>query len=202
VLGTAPGIGKSTLCAALARWLPARGRSVDHFREEEILTRREFAAVATEFRAGGPVRLETLLAAVADFVSSAEADVVIADSLVPFVPSLRAWGYPEETIARFLDDLAAVLTPVVLYLDGDPLTALPRAAAREDPSWLHWFLDKLAHYPGSAVHDLPSAAAYLSRERDLILRLLAAQPWDVLVIDEGNPDTVFRTAQNALTAFV
>jgi hypothetical protein len=33
----------------------------------------------------------------------------------------------------------------VLYVDGDPLSALPRAAAREqDTGWLDWSVGKLA----------------------------------------------------------
>lgn len=56
VLGAVPGVGKSTLCAGLARTLATSGWPVDHFREEEILTRSEYTAVAAEFRAGGIVR--------------------------------------------------------------------------------------------------------------------------------------------------
>jgi hypothetical protein len=195
VLGAAPGVGKSTLCAGLAASFP--GLRVDHFREEEILSRPSFAEVATEFRGGGPVRLETLLAATASFVTaSTSADVVIADSLFPYVPSLRAWGHPTSVIAAFLESLSPVVSPVVLYLDGDPAVTLPRAATREAPGWLDWFVAKLAAYPGSAVHDLPTAVAYLRDERDLTLRLLA--DWDVHVIPDGAPDAVLSAALSAI----
>lgn len=193
VLGAAPGVGKSTLCAGLAEALPA-----DHFREEEeVLTRPAFATVAAEFQAGGPVRLETLLAATASFVASSSSHgVVIADSLFPYVPSLLAWGYPISDIASFLESLSGLIEPVVLYLDGDPLVTLPRAAAREGPDWLDWFVAKLAGYPGSGVRDLPTAAAYLVRERDLTLRLLAG--WNVHVLPDGPPDAVLAASLSAL----
>jgi len=200
VLGAAPGVGKSTLCAGLAEWLSGRGLRVDHFREEEVLSRESFAEVAAEFRAGDLVRLETLLTATASFVTSASADVVIADSLLPYVPSLRAWGYPTETIAEFLSSLSAVVSPVVLYLDGDSLVTLSRAAAREGSGWLDWFVAKLAGYPGSTVHDLRTAAAYLIQERDLTLRLLAG--WDVHVIAAGSPEAGLAAARDVLRAYV
>ena len=195
VAGAAPGIGKSTLAGALAGWLSAQGLAVDHFREEEILSRPEFAAVAAEFGAGGEVAPATLRAAMVDYVASIRAagtDVVVADALLPFVPSLLAWGHSETAISEFLADLASVLepvTPLVLFLDGDPETALPRAAARENPQWLAWFLAKLG------VPDLPAAAAFLRAQRDLILRVV---PWPVHVIDGADvrtPDDVLRAAQ-------
>lgn len=191
VLGAAPGVGKSTLCTALAASFP--GLRVDHFREEEILTRPAFASVAAEFRTGEPVRLETLLQATRAFVATTTADVVIADALFPDLPSLRAWGYPIGTIAEFLAALRAVVPPVVLYLDADPAVTLPRAVARERAGWADWFVGKLA---GRGVHDLAGAAAYLVRERELTLRLLA--DWDVHVLAEGGPDAVRAAALSVL----
>ncbi|WP_405950633.1 nucleoside-triphosphatase [Streptomyces prunicolor] len=52
----APGVGKSTLCDGLSRSLAGAGLRVDHFREEKILSRSEFAAVAGEFGATGAIR--------------------------------------------------------------------------------------------------------------------------------------------------
>jgi thymidylate kinase len=206
VVGASPGIGKSTLCTALAGWLSGAGLRVDHFREEEILTRAAFTAVAAEFTSTGVVQLPTLLDAVADFVSSIEAsgdDVVIADSLIPFMPSLLAWGHDEETIAGFLGDLSGLLapvTPIVVYVDGDPVAALARAAEREEPGWLDWFVGKLAGYQVTpAVHDVDTAAAYLTREGALTLRVVRRQPWDLVVVDGRTPIEVQRRAQDLLT---
>lgn len=106
-------MGKSTLCAGLAQWLTETGLRVDHFCEEEILTRPQFAAVAEEFKATGIVELATLIAAASDFVDAVVAsgdDVVIADALMPFVPTLLAMGHCEETIDVFMSDLAAQRT--------------------------------------------------------------------------------------------
>jgi hypothetical protein len=171
--------------------------TVDHFREEEILSRPQYAAVAAEFRAGGVVRTATLLAATEEYVASVTAEVVIADALFPYLPSLRAWGHTPEQIAGFLDDLSGTVRPVVLYLDGDPLVMLPRAAAREtDPSWLNWYVGRLAAVPGNGVHDLASAAAYLRAERDLTLRLLAGL--DLRILPTAAPHDLLRAALTQL----
>lgn len=190
VHGAAPGVGKSTLCARLVQRFAADGRTVDHIREEEIRTRPAYAAVAAEFATDGVVRPQTLLAATARYVEESTADVVVTDALFPYLPSLRAWGHPPERIARFLDELAAIVTPVVLYLDDDPQTALLRAVAREaDPGWLAWYLRKLG------VPDLAAAAAYLRTERDLTLRLLA--DWDLHLLPPG--DDLLDRAHAAVT---
>lgn len=55
VAGSCPGIGKSTLCTALVCWLSDAGLRVDHFEEEHVLTRPQFAQVATEFTDTGVV---------------------------------------------------------------------------------------------------------------------------------------------------
>jgi hypothetical protein len=201
VLGAAPGVGKSTLCAGLARALADAGCSVDHFREEEILSRPAYAAVAAEFTAAGVVRPETLLTATAQYVTGVTADVVVADALFPYLPSLRAWGHTPDGIAGFLDELAHIVRPVVLYVDGDPATALSRAAAREtDANWLDWYVGKLAAVPGSGVHDLLTAAAHLRAERDLTLELLAR--WDIHVLPAAPADELLRRAHSLLTGLV
>lgn len=209
VNGAAPGVGKSTLCGALDRWLIGLGLRVDHFREEEILTRPAFAPLAAEFTTTGEVRLATLLATTAEFLRDARTagtEVVVADALVPFLPSLRAWGHGEQVVARFLDDLGAAfgpVRPVMVYLDGDPVTALRRAAEREGPDWLGWFVGKLAGYrTDPPVRDLDTAHAYLLREREVVLRLLRARPWDLVVVagaDQATPSQVERTVRAALS---
>jgi thymidylate kinase len=152
VWGASPGVGKSTLCAGLSRWLADAGLRVDHFREEEILTRSEFGAVAEAFKATGTVGPGTLIAATAEFVDSVRAsgdDVVIADALVPFVPTLLAMGHGEEMIDAFMTDLAEVLAPVcpvMVFLDGKAEVALSRAVRREGEQWLDWYVGKLARY--------------------------------------------------------
>lgn len=108
VWGAASGVGKSTLCAGLSRAVAGAGLRVDHFREEEILSRSQFAAVAGEFGATGAVGLERLVAATGRFVASVLAggdDVVIADALMPFVPTVLAMGHGEEAIDAFMADL-------------------------------------------------------------------------------------------------
>ena len=211
VAGSAPGIGKSTLCAALAGWLTGSGRRVDHFREEDMYNRPAFAPLVEEFTGTGVVRLSTLLVTTTEYVRTAAAsgyDVVLTDSLIPFTHSVLAWGHDEQTVTDFLADLAARLAPfrpVLVYLDGDPGTALLRAAEREErdePGWLDWFVGKLTHYQVTpAVTDLGTAITYLRHERELTLRLLRAQSWQLIVIeraDELAPADIEATARRLL----
>ncbi len=176
VWGVAPGVGKSTLCGGLARRPAEAGLRVDHFREEEILARPQFAAVAGAFRTTGAVGPETLIAATAEFVDSVRAggdDVVIADALVPFVPTLLAMGHGEDTIDAFMTDLTTVLapvSPVMVFLDGDAGAALSRAVGREGEQWLDRYVGKLTRYEvRPPVTDLASAVTYLRREREVTL---------------------------------
>ncbi|WP_328835301.1 hypothetical protein [Streptomyces europaeiscabiei] len=208
VWGASPGVGKSTLCAGLVRWLADAGLQVDHFPEEEILTRPQFTAVAQSFKTTGAVDLATLIAATAEFVASVLAsgdDVVIADALVPYVPTLLAMGHEEETIGAFMADLTEVLapvSPVMVFLDGNAEAALSRAARREGEQWLDWYIGKLAKYAASPpVADVASAMNYLQRERAVTLRAIARNDWSLVVIEraDGLPQgEVLRAAQRSL----
>ncbi|WP_327659863.1 MULTISPECIES: hypothetical protein [unclassified Streptomyces] len=212
VCGASPGVGKSTLCAGLAQWLADSGLRVDHFREEEILTRPQFATVAEEFKAAGTVELGTLIAATRQFVDSALAsndDVVVADALVPFVPTLLAMRHDEETIDAFMIALTEVLAPVrplMVYLDGNAEAALSRAAQREGAQWLDWYVEKLARYEVSPpVTDVASAVTYLRRERAVTLDAVRRRGWELVVIeraDELAQDQVLRVAQRELGPYL
>ncbi|MYV46665.1 hypothetical protein [Streptomyces sp. SID2888] len=208
VWGASPGVGKSTLCTGLSQWLADTGLRVDHFREEEILTRPQFAAVAEEFKATGTVALRTLITAAAKFVDAVVAsgdDVVVADALMPFVPTLLAMGHGEETIDAFMTDLTAVLArvrPVMVFLDGNAESALSRAATRDGEQWLDWYVGKLASYQVSPpVADVASAVQYLLRERAVTLGAARWKDWGLIVIeraDELSPSEVLRVAQRSM----
>lgn len=181
---------------------------MDHFREEEVLTRPQFAAVAEEFQATGSVELGTLIATTARFVDSVLAsgdDVVIADALVPFVPTLLAMGHGEEAIGAFMIDLTEVLAPVcpvMVFLDGKAEAALSRAAGREGAGWLDGYVGKLARYEVSPpVADVASAVKYLLRERAVTLGTVGRKDWGLVVIeqaDELRREEVLRVAQLGL----
>ena len=191
VAGTSPGIGKSSLCAAVAREERVRGRSVDHFDEGAILTRPAFRAVAGEFAGGkSRVRPRTLVDGLAAYVNDVRAagiDLVVADALIPFIPSLVAWGHDEREITAIVADVAAVLAAVdvqLVYLRGDPAKALARAVEREGPDWASWYVAKIGSWLGAGlVQDLASAADHLRRETDLVLRVLSTTGWPTLVVD-------------------
>ncbi|MFD5896230.1 ATP-binding protein [Streptomyces sp. NPDC060366] len=196
VVGSSPGVGKSTLCRAVARRAAESGATVDHFEEADILSRPSFRPVAEEFAGGsGSVRPGTLVESTRDYVAKARAegvDVLVTDALLPFIPSLVAWGHDETTIAAVLADLARAVRPTrvtVVYLRDDPDTALRRAVEREGPDWLDWYVGKLGAAPGTrSVKDLPSAAEHLRREEELTARLLAGTHWRVLRVDVGGRD--------------
>ncbi|MFF1699410.1 hypothetical protein ACFVXC_38270 [Streptomyces sp. NPDC058257] len=208
VCGASPGMGKSTLCGGLARWLSDTGLRVDHFHEEEILTRPQYAAVAEEFKATGTVGLGTLTAATAEFVHAVVAsgdDVVVADALVPYVPTLLAMGHGEEAIDAFMTDLTEVLAPVgpvMVFLDGNAASALPRAANREGEQWLDWFVGKLSRYEVTPpVTDVASAVRYLLRERAVALGAVRRKGWGLAVVeraDELSREEVLRVTRREL----
>lgn len=194
VAGTSPGAGKSTLCAGIADWLRTRRLEVDHFREEEVLTRDEFGPLAREFTATGEVQLSTLLETTERYLAGAMrqgVDVALTDALVPFVPSPMGWGYDQAAMTDFLKELAgriSAATPIVVYLDDDPAAAVPRAVEREGAEWKDWLLRKLGQYPVEpAIRDLDTACGYLRHERDVTLRLLAQLPWQVIVLEQTSP---------------
>ncbi|MFI6692486.1 ATP-binding protein [Streptomyces sp. NPDC050433] len=202
VVGSSPGVGKSTLCRAIARRAAESGATVDHFEEADILSRPSFRPVAEEFADGtGSVRPATLVESTRDYVARSRAagvDVLVTDALLPFIPSLVAWGHDESVISTVLADLEEAVRPTrvtVVYLRDDPDTALRRAVEREGPDWEDWYVTKLGDSPGTrSVKDLSSAAEHLRREEELTVRLLAGTDWHVLSVDVGRRDAA-RTEQ-------
>lgn len=193
VIGSSPGVGKSTLCRAVAGWLTGTGVAVDHFEEADILTRSAFRAVAEEFAGGAAsVRPATLVECTRAYVAESLAagkGYLVTDALLPFIPSLVAWGHDEKTLVHVMEELARAVEPAqvtVVYVHDDPERALRRAVEREGDAWEDWYVRKLAGSPGTrGVHDLASAAAHLRFEADLTCRLLARTPWHVLRLDAG-----------------
>lgn len=196
VIGNSPGVGKSTLCRAVADWLTGAGASVDHFEEADVLTRPAFRPVAEEFAGGAAgVRPATLVACTRAYVAEslgAGKDHLVTDALLPFIPSLVAWGHDENTLVHVMDELTRAVEPAevtVVYVHDDPETALRRAVDREGTAWENWYVTRLAGSPGTrAVHDLASAADHLRHEANLTRRLLARTSWRLLTVDAGNLD--------------
>jgi len=205
VIGSSPGVGKSTLCRALAKSLDG---SVDHFEEPEILTRQAFRPVAEEFGDGaGAVRPATIVACTRAFVAESVAaghEYVVADALLPYIPSLVAWGHDESALTAIMDDLARAVAPAevtVVYVHDDPEQALRRAIAREGEGWIDWYVGKLADQPGTRnVRDFDSAVAHLRAEAGLTRRLLARTGWRVVPVDVAGlgPDEVFAQVKRDL----
>ncbi len=203
VFGASPGIGKTTLARRLAAEARRIG-SVDRFDEEDILSRSEFATVATQFRATGVVDLDVLLDASTRFVVSAMAyDTVVTDTLFPFVPSLLAWGHDEATIRSFIAQLHSILErlrPFFVYLDGEPAEALSRAAKRSGDVWLHNFLAKVTTYKATPpIRDLPGTVAHLRRERDVTVGCLIDAGFNVAILRDAHTRAADDVAAEALS---
>ena len=154
------------------------------------------------------VRPETLVGSTRAYIAESLAigrDCLATDALLPFVPSLVAWGHEESSLAQVMEDLARAVEPAevtLVYVHDDPATALRRAVEREGAAWEDWYVRKLAGSPGTrSVHDLPSAAAHLRFEADLTRRLLARTPWHVVTVDAGTLDAQesFAHARDRLT---
>jgi hypothetical protein len=203
VVGAVPGVGKTTLCRALAARLADEGVRVELFDEADVLVRPEFARVAEEFRSTGVVSPRILVdATVAYLFAMAESDVEVAvtDSLMPFVPSLLAFGHDEPGIADVAASLRERMPPastLAVVLHGDEERALARAAAREGAEWLDWYGAKLAGYGLVPSHpDMADLCGYLVRERVVTMRVLATLPWEVLEVD----DALDRSADSMVDA--
>lgn len=115
-------------------------------------------------------------------------DVAVLDSLLPFIPSLLAWGHDRQTVSTFVRDLTQVLHGVRLvtvYLDGSVESALDRAVRREGQPWLSWLIDR---YAGTAepVTDRDSLIAHMKHRRQLTLSVLAEHGWEVVVVEDAD----------------
>lgn len=137
VVGSSPGVGKTTLCRAVAQWLTSFGASVDHFEEADILTRAAFRPVAEEFAGEtAAVQPATLIECTRAYVAESLAagkDYLVTDALLPFIPSLVAWGHDEPALVQVMADLSRAVRPAqvtVVYVHDDPETALRRAVER------------------------------------------------------------------------
>jgi thymidylate kinase len=198
-----PGSGKSTLCTALAGHYEAAGQAVDHFREEEILSRPEFSRVAAEFGDGsGSVAPQTLIDGFTRYVDRSVADdidLVITDALFPFIPSLLVWGHSEAEIARVvaeLEEASAALTVIMVLLAADPAVTLPRAVEREGPGWIDGYIKKLSKGSGTShVVNLSTAIDQLRREADVTRRLINQDRWTLVEVDA-------TASAHAMTALV
>jgi len=203
VVGAVPGVGKTTLCRALTARLHDMGLRVELFDEADVLVRPEFARVAEEFRGTGAVSPRILVDATVAYLfamADSKVEVAVTDSLMPFVPSLLAFGHDEPGIAEVAASLRERMPPaptLAVVLHGDEERALARAAAREEPEWLDWYGAKLAGYGLVPSHpDMADLCGYLARERDVTMRVLGALPWDVLVVD----DALDRSADSIVDA--
>jgi hypothetical protein len=207
VTGVAPAVGTSTLAEGIRDWLSSRGLTVDLVEEDEVLTRREFAPLARELAVTGSVGIETMVESIGTFiraVSDSQAEVVVSDSLLPFVHSLVEWGYGENAIDGFFRSVTEQLDGMpftLVYLDADVRAALRHAAVREPAGWLDWYVTHLIRNEPDSTSREDAAVTCLERERELALHLLGEHGWNVVRIadcDLLDAPAVFNQAREAL----
>ncbi|HZU73554.1 MAG TPA: hypothetical protein VE990_12360 [Acidimicrobiales bacterium] len=196
ISGAAPGLGKSSLAAGLARRWRDRGLRVELFEEDDILERAEFADLIGIWRAGNRPSLDVVLDAAARYLDScraAEADVYVQDALFPFLASLFAWGYSDEDTSAFLDRLAEAAESFELlqvHLVGPAQDSIPRAAAREGEGWLEAMIERAQSWAGAQqVTDLASLAQFFSLTDGRARRLLRRAPWASFTLDADRPQS-------------
>ncbi len=149
VTGSVPGVGKSSLARGLADAFDVDNRRVELFREEDIRRNAAFRQVMYEFDAMGEVQRATLLSAAAGYLASIRkrgSDVVVLDALLPYLPSLLAWGDTDDDIGNFFDRLSELFdgyAVLEVHLLANPRVALARAAQREGGAWLESHIAKV-----------------------------------------------------------
>ena len=121
---------------------------------------------------------------------ASDVDVFVHDMLFPFLPSLLAWGHSDEEIISFFTALAQCCEPVELvqvHVIGDAADSLPRATGREGRAWLESHISKVAMYADTVeeVGDVDSLIRYYQSTEPRSLRLLAAAPWPVVIVDSA-----------------
>ncbi|MFC7472212.1 hypothetical protein ACFQVA_38990 [Actinomadura keratinilytica] len=153
------------------------------------------------------VRPATLVACTRAYVAESLAagkDHLVTDALLPFIPSLVAWGHDEASLVQVMEDLShAVQQPRSRWCMS---TMTPKrhcdVPSRGGDAWEDWYVRKLADSPGTrGVHDLSSAAAHLRFEGELTRRLLARTPWHVLNVNVGtlNAQEAYAHTRDHLT---
>jgi len=125
--------------------------------------------------------------------------------LLPYVPTALAMGHSDADLTDFcgrLREALAGVPGVLVFLDGDPRIALRRAADREGPRWLDWYIGKLAGYGVEPrVTDVESAIAYLRRERAVLFDAAATLGWPTVTVDAStnlDADQILANAADAL----
>jgi len=206
VAGASPGLGKSTVTRGLGDHLSGDGREVVVFLEAMIGERDEFADVMASFRANGAASRGVLTEAARRLADTYRdgAAVVVQDMVLPYTPSLLAWGFSDSEIIEMFNEIATACSGIrliQLHLDGSPAASLPRAVAREDPSWLAWMTAKVSKYADATapVSDLTALVEYFDRASRRTLTLLGKAPWPVVIInsDRGRDQTL-EDAINAI----
>jgi hypothetical protein len=207
VTGAAPGLGKSTMARCLGDRLDLNGREVVVFLEAMIAERDEFADVMSSFRSTGIASGAALVEATRRFAATYRGGspaIVIQDMLLPYLPSLLAWGFLDSEIADLFAQIAAVCSGIQLvqvHLDGSPALSVPRAVEREEPPWLDWEIAKVSRYADATapVTDLASLVEYFEGARRRTRKLLAEAPWPVIVVDvDHGHDRAIDDAANEL----
>ena len=145
----------------------------------------------------GNVADSTLLEATRSYLDTCRrsgADAFVIDSLLPYTPSLLAWGRSDGEVAGFFASVEPRLRgfdALQVQLEGDASAGLNRAMEREGSSWLNSFVQKVGGYKDYGRGGITQAnvIAYLDSATGCSRVLLAAAPWPVSFVSvDGGAD--------------
>ncbi|MET9023046.1 hypothetical protein ABZV93_23990 [Actinopolymorpha sp. NPDC004070] len=206
--GVAPGIGKSTLAASLARVLRAGGSPVDLFPEEDLFTRPEFAEVAQGFRTKDFPTPEHFLPAYAATFEAQRAGNAwgIFDWNCAGMASDLPWAASDparlRTLVRDVRLLAEERTPLVVSLRGDVRQATRRAAAERGRGWVDYWAriaDEHGVSEGPAFERIVHYQESVQVLKQADLDILRTTGWQVVDLDaSASADEVLGQALTAL----
>jgi hypothetical protein len=203
--GTAPGIGKTTVAAALACELEGRGWTVDLFDERALFDRAETSTAAASFRTRRTATEAELLEGYRNLAGS-DVDALIFPWSCPAMAEDLDWAAEQTALtqhARTVTEVVSVrFAPLLVWLDGPIDLAFSRAAASRGDRWL---AREAADTP-TDTRDLRSLAAaeHAARARAAGPRLRTAAVeggWSVCDVDATRPQAqVVAAVVAAVTA--
>ncbi len=198
------------MARALADAFDADNRRVELFREEDIRRNAAFRQVMYEFDSMGEVQRATLLSAAAGYLASIRergSDVVVLDALLPYLPSLLAWGDTDDDIGNFFDRLAELFdgfAVLEVHLLANPRVALARAAQREGGAWLENHIAKVSGFTSTRrISTLDDVVAFYGDAAARSQSLLDRSPWPVAQIDAtgGQAHTLAKALDAGVSLF-
>lgn len=190
--GSSPGTGKSTLSSFLFDQLALHEIPVLWVYEDDVLHLPEFAEFVADIQSGNPQMMDSLLQATRTFVQRCLNSNVVAitDSIFPCTSWLISTDlYSQEDLVQFtieLEQILALLHPLVIYLDADPRIALQRAIQQRGAAWFQGLRAALNSYKVNrekSLQTLDDVVGYFETQGKISLDMLQRWSSELLIFD-------------------